>query len=133
MGERDNRINKQTMYYFGNGEVLTEVFIKRKKLLRQFEDSSLQAYIKENKINWRKEAGLIEIIKFLNTEKWNIIAEFINYLKHTKIGYLFDKINQWSGTDNNWKNHTENCPIKMRIMIDTIRHFSCLVIRINQV
>lgn len=68
MGERDNRITKQTKYYFGNGKVLTEVSKKRKKLLGQFEDSSLQTHIKNNKINWRKETGLIEVIKFLNTK-----------------------------------------------------------------
>ena len=64
-----NYKEKLSLYLYTNDGLLIELPGSKSKRLKAFGDKSkeVKVFVKENKINLNKEAGLIEVIKYCNT------------------------------------------------------------------
>ena len=64
-----NYKEKQVLYLYHSDGLLIELPGSKSKRLKAFGDKSkeVKVFVKENKINLNKEAGLIEVIKYCNT------------------------------------------------------------------
>ena len=64
-----NYKEKQVLYLHYSDGLLIELPGSKSKRLKAFGDKSkeVKVFVKENKINLNKEAGLIEVIKYCNT------------------------------------------------------------------
>jgi hypothetical protein len=65
-GRKDDEIIHVLTYYLAKGDKLIKLEKKKGKLIDQLGGSKLEAYIKENSIDVRKEEGLISVVEFLD-------------------------------------------------------------------